>query len=241
MGRPPIGKVAMTNTERSRRYRAGLAAQPAATKFATKPFATKPVTKPSPEPEASKDQEIAKLKARIRELEAELAHARSQREAEVGRLRAAADTPKHHRPESRGAAVKEDTELMKVIRRLDSANNDNEAVGAIRKLASELQARGRGFQQLADLTVQWDQEDAIVRTPKPKPVDWPKVESIVKTYTEGKTKVTYNAVSKAVYAHMPKEQEEKLREHSAGFIIGCLRRLSFVRRSESTYERTARA
>jgi hypothetical protein len=29
MGRPPIGKTAMTNTERSRRYRAGLATKPA--------------------------------------------------------------------------------------------------------------------------------------------------------------------------------------------------------------------
>ena len=148
MGRPPIGKVAMTNTERSSRYRAGLAAQPAATKFATKPSATKPATKLatklSPESEASEDQEIAKLKARMRELEAELAHARSRREAEVGRLGAAADTPKHHLPESRGAAVKEDTKLMKLIRRLDSPNNDNEAVGAVRELARELQAREIG-------------------------------------------------------------------------------------------------
>src|SRR5262245_5160242 len=32
MGRSPIGKVAMTSTERSRRHRAGLSAQPAATK-----------------------------------------------------------------------------------------------------------------------------------------------------------------------------------------------------------------
>jgi hypothetical protein len=36
MGRPPIGKAAMTSTERSRRYRAGLATKPAATKPATK-------------------------------------------------------------------------------------------------------------------------------------------------------------------------------------------------------------
>ena len=47
MGRPPIGKAAMTSTERSRRHRAGLA--------------TKPATKTPPASDAAKD-------ARIREL-----------------------------------------------------------------------------------------------------------------------------------------------------------------------------
>jgi len=55
MGRPPIGTKAMTSTERSRRYRAGLA--------------TKPATKPSPTSDSAKD-------ARIRKLEAELEQAR---------------------------------------------------------------------------------------------------------------------------------------------------------------------
>jgi hypothetical protein len=67
MGRPPIGKVAMTSTERSRRYRAGLATKPAATKPAepaTKP--AEPATKPGPD---HRDDEIARLKARIAELE----------------------------------------------------------------------------------------------------------------------------------------------------------------------------
>jgi hypothetical protein len=61
MGRPPIGKVAMTSTERSRRYRAGLTAKPAATK------------------PTQKDKEIAWLKARIRELEARIAMERGRR------------------------------------------------------------------------------------------------------------------------------------------------------------------
>jgi hypothetical protein len=48
MGRPPIGKRAMTSTERSRRYRAGLKRAP------------EPTTKPSPERDrsADKDQEV---------------------------------------------------------------------------------------------------------------------------------------------------------------------------------------
>jgi hypothetical protein len=61
MGRPPIGKRAMTSTERSRRYRAGLAAKPAATKPA------EPATKPEPD---RRDADIARLSARIAELEA---------------------------------------------------------------------------------------------------------------------------------------------------------------------------
>jgi hypothetical protein len=131
---------------------------------------------------------------------------------------------------------------MKLIRRLDSP--DNEATSALRMLAGELQARGRGFQELADLTAQWDQEDAVIRPPKPKPIDWPEVESFIKTCTEGKTKVTYNAVSKKVYARFPlKQQGEEV--HGVGgvntyhFIVGCLRRLGFRRRGEWTYERAA--
>jgi hypothetical protein len=75
MGRPPIGKVAMTSTERSRRYRAGLSTKPAA---ATKPaeHATKQEAGPRPAPERDwgaelrqREAEITQLKARIAELE----------------------------------------------------------------------------------------------------------------------------------------------------------------------------
>jgi len=52
MGRPPIGKAAMTNAERVARHRA----------LHPKPV-TKPVTKPSPAQDAAKDREIAELKA----------------------------------------------------------------------------------------------------------------------------------------------------------------------------------
>jgi hypothetical protein len=57
MGRPPLFKHAMSNTERSRRRRAGYAA----TRAAPKP--AEPATKLAPE------EEIARLKARIAELE----------------------------------------------------------------------------------------------------------------------------------------------------------------------------
>jgi hypothetical protein len=58
MGRPPIGKKAMTSTERSRRRRAGMAAKPDATK------PSRHATKTDP-----RDQEIARLTARVVELE----------------------------------------------------------------------------------------------------------------------------------------------------------------------------
>jgi hypothetical protein len=60
MGRPPIGKHAMSGAERQRRY------------FAKLLDGKSSVTKPA-KPDNAKDQEIAVLKARIRDLEAELA------------------------------------------------------------------------------------------------------------------------------------------------------------------------
>jgi hypothetical protein len=61
MGRPPIGKVAMTSTERVHKFRAK----------------HRPETKRS---ETRSAAAVAKLEARIRELEAELARERQRRE-----------------------------------------------------------------------------------------------------------------------------------------------------------------
>jgi hypothetical protein len=86
MGRPPIGKVAMTATERSRRYRARLTAGPAATKPvgpATKPVG--PATKPTPD---RRDEQIAQLKARVAELE-QAQHGDEQLKARIVELEAA--------------------------------------------------------------------------------------------------------------------------------------------------------
>jgi hypothetical protein len=252
VGRPPIGKIAMTSTERSHRHRL---------KLRQEQPDTKPAKKWNDDTFAALQDRIRTLEAecarnrkRIVELEAELAHqpAKSpipadaagpfkarirELEAELARLRAAKPT----RPESRGdAATKEDTKLMKLIRRLDSPENDHEAVSALHLLASELQARGRGFQELADLTAQWDQEDAAVRPPKPKPVDWPEVERAVATYAEGKTKVTMNKVIAAVYEQVPalKGQAGDGGVSTARFFAGCLGRLGFTAsRSGMTYER----
>jgi hypothetical protein len=68
MGRPPIGKKAMTSTERSRRRRAGMVAKPDATK------PSRHATKPDP-----RDQEIARLMARVAELEQVIAAGQGSR------------------------------------------------------------------------------------------------------------------------------------------------------------------
>jgi hypothetical protein len=77
MGRPPLFKVAMTNTERSRRRRAGLAVTRAA-----------PKTGPN-----RGDEEIVRLKAHIAELEA--------RTSGVGQRKPAAAS--YDQPSGRGA------------------------------------------------------------------------------------------------------------------------------------------
>src|SRR5262245_35838901 len=92
MGRPPIGKVAMTSTERSRRRRAGLAANSAATK-PVEP-ATKPQGKPERDPPGPDPAALAQAKARIIELERALAQANALERALAqakARLKAAGD------------------------------------------------------------------------------------------------------------------------------------------------------
>jgi hypothetical protein len=221
---------------------------------------------------ADAGQHIAQLKARVAELEAKIKETNKraeettdafvERNVRIAELeaalasskaapahRAAAVEPKQRRPESRRTAVEEGKAslLHKLIRRLDAPENDNEAAIALRALASELQVRGKGFQELADLTTQWDAEDRAVRPPKRKPIDWPEVERAIKTYTEGKTKVTMNKVMRAVYAQVP-ALNLKLDDPSdwgmsvniAQFFHGCLHRLGFKNRpGRETWEREA--
>jgi hypothetical protein len=73
MGRPPIGKVAMTDAERMRRYR-------------LKHRADKPVTKVT-------KQNTGRLEARIRELEAQLTRERKRRAAAEAKLAKKAGNP----------------------------------------------------------------------------------------------------------------------------------------------------
>jgi hypothetical protein len=95
MGRPPIGKTAMTATERVHRFRA----KQRETKHETKRPETKSETKPSAREKA--------LEARIRELEAELARERQKRA-----------------PVARAAATTDDGPLKARIAELERERND---------------------------------------------------------------------------------------------------------------------
>jgi hypothetical protein len=226
MGRPPIGKVAMTNTERSRRRRAGLATTRAAPKPATKPDAPKP-----PEP-ATKPPgpEIAWFKSRIVELEAK-ERAMKARIAELEALPAA--KPATAAPERVKLGM---DDYNKLVRRLHpdawAYLNDETLTDALKEA---FQIHQRLFEPV---------KEAAQRERK-RPVDWREVENALKAYAEGKTKVTMNKLFAAVYAQVPhlKGSEEGGRggENTYSFIARYLMRsLGFTAsRSGLTYERTA--
>src|SRR5262245_24511677 len=122
MGRPPIGKVAMTAAERVQRYR-------------IKHAVGKPVTKRNEIDDSAKDRAIAGLKACNDAKDREIADLKA-RIAELETAAKVATTDlKHHRGESRRVSEGEDTKLRKIIRRLDSPENEHEAVSALRALA----------------------------------------------------------------------------------------------------------
>jgi hypothetical protein len=218
MGRPPIGKVAMTATERSHRFRAKQRAKQPATKPA------KPATKLSVADAAT----IAALKTRNRELE-----------ADVARLTAELSKQQSLRRESRGITIKhtktgDDARHMMLIRQLGDTTSDRSK--AVKALANELQAIGKDFNDLAEATAPWLKE-AAQRPSKPKPIDWKAVEAAIARFTEGKSKVNTDAVWRAIVADVPalKDQDQ---QHAAHYLFRCLRRLGFTaNRTGQTYAR----
>ena len=86
MGRPPIGKIAMTVAERVRKHRLRRRAETPVTKHVTKQDAGPVTTKQNA-------GTVASLEARILELEAELAHERREHAATDQRWRAAFVAP----------------------------------------------------------------------------------------------------------------------------------------------------
>jgi hypothetical protein len=233
MGRPPIGKVAMTGAERLRRYHLKRAQ---AVTARIRALQAEVARLKAEKPQARSATDAEPLKARIAELAAELARERRQRPAEPAHEHTTSRAAPHHTP--RKIDPKDESKLMKRIRRLDSP--DSEVVAAVRALANELKARGRGFQELGDLTAVWDAEDAAQQPKKPKSVDWDAVKSAIDQYVDGKTRVTINLVIRAVDAKVPtyKQQSSELRYQSHGFIIRHLRSLGFtISASNSSAER----
>lgn len=210
MGRPPIGKTAMTDAERQRRHRA---------QFRD----SKPVTKPA-KPDATRWQgEIAALKDENAKLKAELARER---------LRVAAEA-KHSKPDvddgdQAAAAGPLGKKVFKILLKLDDAN-DNTVLVAARTLVSNLKANGSDLRILADaLGAELEKQEKAKPAPQPD-IDFAAVKAVVTRYAADRTTVKYNAVWRAVVAAMPILDEPGV-THGSGisrYIQGCLRRLGF--------------
>jgi hypothetical protein len=121
--------------------------------------------------------EKAKLEARIRELE---------------------DKPRGQRPVARSDA-KGDTMACKCIRML-AAENDHQALQAARALVSELNRIGA---DVGDLSDAWKPVEQKLTAPRPRPIDFAKVEEVVKRYAQGKTGVGIIPVIDRVEAAVP--------------------------------------
>jgi hypothetical protein len=104
MGRPPIGKIAMTATERSHRFRA-------------KQRVGKPATKSATKPEAA---DTGPLRARIRELEAELSLERTRSKILKASLRDAQRV--ENKPKAEKPALPPDEQRDRRIKALTTAN-----------------------------------------------------------------------------------------------------------------------
>jgi hypothetical protein len=246
MGRPPLGKQAMSDAERQRRHRA---AHPV----------TKPVTKPAAQAAAQAAAEIAALKAQIASLKARIAEldrdnvalkARiAELETEIARLRVGAGrgdaAPAANGSGPRAGAARGDAapaanssgpnaQISKFIRHLGNANQV-EAEVAARKLVSGLAASESDRHTLAELWEKHCEKQARQRPPRPEPVDWPEVKRAVKRYAEFKTKVNINNVHKAIRTQMPALTGGT---NTFNYLIRCLEELGFVvKRGQWTYER----
>ena len=228
MGRPPLGKVAMTSTERSHRHRAK--------------------TQSPPLTDAARKAELTRLRTRIAALEAEITRPKQATdpkrladlekrnvalEAEIARLRTAPPRPAE-RAASTGNGKAADGRAYKLLRMLDSSN-DNEILKAARTLAASYDLRALGT-ALDDAHTKQQK-----KPPPPPPIDWPKVEATIKAYAEGKTKVIVNQLWKAIHRAMPelaKPGADDTGVHEC--IIGTLSRLGFARsQSGGTFSRPA--
>jgi hypothetical protein len=179
MGRPPIGKRAMTSTERSRRYRAGLATKPTA-------------TKPSADANAELKRRIRELEARIRELESEDAGA--EKPVPIpSRVHVKPSGPQ----ELRG-------NVGKMIRMLGSPE-DGVVLAAARALARTKDLHA--LAQVAEAWEKQQIGQQPVK--KPVQINWPIVEEFVGRFTAGKKQLRFGQVLVAVHAEIPATREHQ--------------------------------
>lgn len=204
MGRPPIGKVAMTATERSRRYRSKLGTAEPATKHATKLGGD----------DGALAQELARAKTRIAELEALLASRTKPPASAPGRANATA------------TATMNSGKAGKMIRKLADPN-DHTALVTARALAKAVD-----LNELAEVWEKHFEKKSGPQPKKLKPIDWPAVGPAVTRYTADKTTVTFSNVWKALIKEMPainaRGRDFKELEGLTISIRAILRRLGFT-------------
>jgi hypothetical protein len=193
-------------------------------------------------PKRSAADDSAPLKARIRELEADVARLKTELEAGAamrqGSLTAMKQTGDGKVTQVQNASP---NRLRKLIVRLGNMSNDNDhdVLQSVRKVDGELRALGKDFHALAELTEQWDKE-AKQRPTKPKPVDFTLMEPIIVEFVEGKTKVNFNKLLKAVNDGVPGLREQENFDPVYGYMYRCLGKLGFkASRSGTTWERPA--
>jgi uncharacterized small protein (DUF1192 family) len=227
MGRPPIGKSAMTDAERMRRYRL---------KHGKGKPVTKPVTKPAGPDHDVLVQELAQARARIADaaaeiavLKAELARERKQREAAEA---------KHLKPggnvdDEAAAGGPMGKKVFKILLKLDDAN-DNTVLVAARKLVGDLKASGSDLRTLADaMGAAWEKEQKAKPAPPPD-IDFSAVEDAITRYTADRTTVNFNRMWKAVVVEVPaldkavRAGHRDSGEHIVRYFQGYLGRLGFT-------------
>ena len=223
MGRPPIGKTAMTAAERMRRHR-------------LKHTAAKPAAKPSADTAATTiaalRKELATAMVRIAELEKVGAAAAAETIALKAARREAAEA-KHSKPgiddgDQAAAAGPLGKKVFKILLKLDD-DNDHTVLVAARKLVGDLKASGSDLRTLANsLGAEWAKQEKAKPRPPP-PLDWSELEAAVTRYATDRTTVRFNAVWKALKAEVPALKNHRDEgNHLARFIQGSLRRLGFT-------------
>jgi hypothetical protein len=184
--------MSLSNAERQARWRAKRAAEIAALRASATDDALEAenaALKTEIEKLKARDDGNAALKARITELEMQLAHKRSTRAAAEASNEAAA-------VELVGKRV------FKLLLRLDSPN-DNEVLLAAQKLVRELKANGSDLRTLAAaLETEWEKQQKAKPAPPP-PIDFSEVEAAIKRYAADRTTVNFNRMWKALKAEMP--------------------------------------
>jgi hypothetical protein len=130
----------------------------------------------------------------------------------------------------------QDNRIKKFIRMLASAT-DAEVLMAARGLTVALQADGKDFNDLADLTDRWP----AAQPARPRATfDFIELQKIVERFADGKAKVTRKQLWRAVVADKPEldaYDAVQARREVSGYVIRHLSSLGFKRTSEMTWTR----